>query len=70
MSATDHTSQGVHHTNPLEAMEDTNQIEEASAAASPQEELATPMEHSDEQQQTRSRRVVCNTAHYSEGLEQ
>ena len=50
--------------------EDTNQIKEASAAASPQEELAASMEHSDEQQQTCSSRVVHNTACYLEGLEQ
>ena len=53
MGATDHTSQGVHHTNLLEATEDTNQIEEASAAASPhitaQEELAASLEHPDKQ---------------------
>ena len=53
MGATDHMSQGVHHTNPPEAMEDINQIEEASAASSPrvtaQKELDASLEHPDEQ---------------------
>ena len=74
MGATDHMSQGVHHMNPLEVTEDTNQIEEVSAAASPcvtvQEELDASLEHPDEQRQTHSSRVVHNTACYSEGLEQ
>ena len=53
MGATDHMSQGVHHTIPPEMMEDINQIEEASAVASPrvtaQKELDASLEHSDEQ---------------------
>ena len=69
-STTDHVSQDDLYANPLELMEDTNQIEETSAAVSPQEESATSMEHSEEQQQTCSGRVVHNTACYMEGLEQ
>ena len=48
-STTDHVSQEVLHASPLESTEDTNQIEETSTAASPQEELAASMEHSEEQ---------------------
>ena len=49
MSTTDHVSQEDLYANPLELTEDMNQIEETSAAASPQEESATSMEHSEEQ---------------------
>ena len=49
MSTTDHVSQEDLYANPPESMEDTNQIEETSTAASPQEESATSMEHSEEQ---------------------
>ena len=70
MSTTDHVSQEVLHVSPPESTEDTNQIEETSTAASLQEELAASMEHSEEQRQTSRGRVVCNTACYSEGLEQ
>ena len=48
-SATDHVSQEDLYASPPELMKDMNQIEEKSTAASPQEELATSMEHSDEQ---------------------
>ena len=48
-STTDHVSQEVQQASPLESIEDMNQIEETSAAASPQEELATSMELSSEQ---------------------
>ena len=47
-STTDHMSQEVLHATPLESTEDMNQIEETFAAASPQEELAASMEHSEE----------------------
>ena len=49
MSTTDHMSQELLRVSPPESTEDTNQIEETSAAASPQEELAASMEHSEEQ---------------------
>ena len=48
-STTDHVSQGVHHESLPEMTEVMNQIEETSTAASTQEELATSMEHSEEQ---------------------
>ena len=49
MSTTDHVSQEILHASPPELMEDMNQIEEISTAASPQEELAASMQHSEEQ---------------------
>ena len=48
-NATNHVSQEDLHVSSLESMEDTNQIKETSAAGAPQEELATSMDHHDEQ---------------------
>ena len=48
-STTDHMSQEDLYVNPPELTEDMNQIEETSAAASPQEQSATSMEHSEDQ---------------------
>ena len=56
--------------NPPEPTEGMNLIEEMPAATAPQEESARPSDHHEEQRQTQSGRVVRNTAHYSEGLEQ
>ena len=48
-STTDHMSPEDLYVNPPELTEDMNQIEETSAAASPQEQSATSMEHSEDQ---------------------
>ena len=49
MSASNHVSKEDLYVSPPESMEDTNQIEETSAAAAPQEELATSTDHHEEQ---------------------
>ena len=54
----------------MEPTENEHPIEEAPIATAPQEEPARPSEQHVEQRQTRSGRVMHNTAHYSEGLEQ
>ena len=69
-SAIDHASQEGPHVIPLESTKNVHLIKEMPAAMAPQEEPTGPSEHHVEQQQTRSGRVVSNTAHYSEGLEQ
>ena len=66
----DHTSQEDPRMVLLEPTESENLMEETLAAMAPQEEHASPSEQHVEQRQTQSSRVVHNTAHYSEGLEQ
>ena len=53
-----------------EPYKDEHLVEEPPAAAAHQEEPVITSEYQPKQHQTRSGRVVCNTEHYSEGLEQ
>ena len=69
-STMDQASQEELHVSPPEPMEDANLIDEMPAAPAPQEESAASLDHHIEQQQTQTGRVVCNSACYSEGLEQ
>ena len=69
-STMNHTSQEDPHVSPPEPTEDMNLIKEMPTATAPQEESAASTDHHMEQRQTQNGRVVHNTTHYSEGLEQ